>query len=667
MDYKLYPPVKEIEDRPGVCVLGVLEGAACSAAVDEAFFGGLPAAMRPQRIAREEGYGYRLGKPGSYTCVEKAQGYTICIAEDGIAVQAADLAGLRYGLDTLAQLVAQAQDGSLACLQIRDYPTMENRGLMLDVSRGKVYTRAYLLGLVELLGRMRYNILQLYVEHTFDFKTHPDICRNSDPLTAEDILAVQAHCKRHGIELQANLQSLGHCNRILTRPAYQHLAESEMYWSLCTTSEDSIRLLEELYSEYLPLFENKWLNVCMDEPYDIGRGQSASSGKSGKELYSAYLLKIHDLAARFGKRVMAFGDFFCRHPELIEQMPEDMVYLDWCYDPKPVYGTPALFKQNKMPFWVCPGSGNWNTLFPRLEGGITNIVNLTMEGIGAGALGMLFTDWNDHGAYAQPGPGYYLYAYAAAVSWGGCDPGKDYVDGCADWALSIPGYSHIIRRLAEIYRLPPIWSKNRSECVMALFDEPIFGNALRGPEPPAALKAYDLALPEGIEPVFERHSQHPLRPYFRIPEETCRTIQQIVAEVSPLVAALEKSPIQRQLSFILDAFLLATDKLALSRKIISAFANHEIDVPTLIGFEDELRLMVRRYVHLQLAYVNVWTEVANMSELDISMTYFAHIIERLDYLRNWLSLNREKLGCGQPADVLFATYETAGYGTLPTY
>ena len=105
-----------------------------------------------------------------------------------------------------------------SCLTIRDFPALKRRGLMLDVSRGKVYTRTYLLNLVELLSKLRYNVLQLYVEHTFAFRRHPEISEGSDPLTAEDVLAIQAACKERGIELQANLQSLGHFRRILTRP-----------------------------------------------------------------------------------------------------------------------------------------------------------------------------------------------------------------------------------------------------------------------------------------------------------------------------------------------------------------------------------------------------------------------------------------------------------------
>ncbi|MEG2454882.1 MAG: glycoside hydrolase family 20 zincin-like fold domain-containing protein, partial [Oscillospiraceae bacterium] len=275
MNYKLYPPVKQIAYQSAWCDLELLHGARCNVALEQQLLDRLPNTMKPDCVPQEGAYTFSVGEPPHCAKANRAQGYLLRVAERGISISAADLAGLRYGLDTLLQLVEQAQDGRLSCLEIEDYPSVLQRGLMLDVSRGKVYTREYLLGLVDMLGRLRYNVLQLYIEHTFEFKKHPEICQGSDPLTADDILAVQARCKENGIELQANLQSLGHCNRILTRAEHQNLAESDLYWSLSTTSADALQLLEELYGEYLPLFESKWLNVCLDEPYDIGSGQSA--------------------------------------------------------------------------------------------------------------------------------------------------------------------------------------------------------------------------------------------------------------------------------------------------------------------------------------------------------------------------------------------------------
>lgn len=667
MDYSIFPAVKRCDYKQGYCQLDQLHNAVCSNVLSEADLVKLPLALAPQYGQGEEGFYYRVGHVSSLKAPSEPQSYALQVDPEGITIQAADLAGLRYGLDTLAQLLAQLKDGRLRCVSIQDYPTLLKRGLMLDVSRGKVYTREYLLGLVDLLGHLRYNVLQLYVEHTFDFQKHPDISANSDPLTSEDILAIQERCEVWGIDFQPNLQSLGHFNRILTRPAYQHLAESHMYWSLSTTSPKAFELLDEMYSEYLPLFKSEWLNVCMDEPYDIGSGKSSACGLTKEDLYINFLMNVHALAAKYGKKIMVFGDFLLNHLESLAQMPKDIIFLDWCYDPKSHYGTSELFARFQVPFWVCPGTGNWNTLFPRLDGAITNVVNLVGEGITAGVEGMLLTDWNDHGAYSQHSPGYFLYAFAAAVTWTGMAPSTDVANAYADQSLGQPGYAKVIRQLAEIYQMPPMWSKNRSQCVMALFDEPILGKSVRGPLPPTSLKAYELDLPQGIEPAYERHSQHPLRPIFAIPPKVCDRISEIVVSARELVSCWNEGQLKQEFTYILDAFELMIDKLTLSRAILNRFANGQVDTSDLLAFEDEVRLLIRRYVQLQIAYTQNWLAVAKFSEINISLAYFAGIIARLEYLRDWFSLQRERIIRGENLDLEFETYQSCGSTTLPTY
>ena len=94
---------------------------------------------------------------------------------------------------------------------------------------------------------------------------------------------------------------------------------------------------------------------------------------------------------------------------------------------------------------------------------------------------------------------------------------------------------------------------------------------------------------------------------------------------------------------------------------------HNILRKRLLELEDQLRLLIKRYVHLQMTYTKLWLDIARPSEIELSLTYFAHIIERLDYLREWLSVQREETAAGREADYGFVSYETAGYTTLPTY
>ncbi|HSP47959.1 MAG TPA: hypothetical protein VLN47_07795, partial [Clostridiaceae bacterium] len=252
------------------------------------------------------------------------------------------------------------------------------------------------------------------------------------------------------------------------------------------------------------------------------------------------------------------------------------------------------------------------------------------------------------------------------VSWSGKDPGEGVVSSWADQALRLPGYSAVVRQLASIYQIPPLWSKNRSECVMALFDEPILGNAIWGPEPPTTLKAYDLTLPEGVHPVLERHSQHPMRPYFRIPVTAVPAIRRLLDGADADMKELKAGRVRNQLQYIVDAFYLMLDKLELGREIIGMMEGRNLKIPDFIRLEDEVRVMIQRYVQLQLDFISRWFEVARPSEISISLTYFAHIISRLDYLRDWLSIQREHVHT-EGVDWVFETYETAGYRTLSTY
>ncbi|WP_277587308.1 family 20 glycosylhydrolase [Psychrobacillus antarcticus] len=669
MKYKFSPPVKRLSLKDGYFNRSIKDAKPrISVALNDLNIKNMPKDLIPEVDHQLKGFHYVLGQSIIEDFVSECeeQAFKISIDEDNIHIQGADLAGLKYGMDTFIQLFYQVHDMNLPCIEIEDKPQLTKRGLMLDLSRGKVYTLDYLKEVVDIISALRMNVLQLYVEHTFEFQSHPVISRGSSPLTPEDIKELQHYCHENHIELQANLQSLGHMNRILTRKEYQHLSESEMYWSLDTTSDETYKLLDDLYKDYLPLFDSPWLNVCSDEPYDLGKGKSKSANKEVGDLYLEHLLKIHNIAKKYGKRIMLFGDVVKEYPEYAGKMPADIKYIDWIYDPKEIYGTPSLFNHSGIPYWVSPGTGNWNTLFPRFHGSLTNIANLTLEGIANNAEGILLTDWNDHGAYSQPAPVYYSYAYASAIAWSGYKVETELISEWIDNVLSLQGYSKIIFHLAEIYKIPPIWSKNRSECVMALFDEPIMGKAINGQIPSEKMKAYDLNLPEGVEYEFERHSQHPLRPYFAVPTDVTLQIEAILDQVAPMIEKLPSGKVQRQLQFIVSAFQLIIEKLELSREIITYFDSRELDSDDFILLEDKVRVLISRFTDLQLEYVTRWFEISRRAEIHISLSYFANIISRYVYLQDWLSIQRENIQ-HTGVDWEFSTYETGGYSTLPTY
>ena len=77
--------------------------------------------------------------------------------------------GLRAAGATLRQLLRE-YGRRLPCLKIRDWPDFARRGVMLDISRGRVPKLETLLDLVERLADFKINEFQLYTEHTFAYR-----------------------------------------------------------------------------------------------------------------------------------------------------------------------------------------------------------------------------------------------------------------------------------------------------------------------------------------------------------------------------------------------------------------------------------------------------------------------------------------------------------------
>ncbi|MCL4505371.1 MAG: family 20 glycosylhydrolase [Chloroflexi bacterium] len=359
-----------------------------------------------------------------------AQGYTLDITDSGLSIQGADNAGVFYGVMTLVQLLRQ-YGSRLPLLHIEDYPDFPARGIMLDVSRDKVPTMKTLFELVDMLAGLKINELQLYTEHTFAYQRHPVVWEHASPLTGEEILQLDGYCKARHINLAPNQNSFGHMRRWLTHDEYRPLAEApygcDTRWghfdepfTLCPGDSGSIKLVGEMFEDLLPHFTSSMFNVGCDETVDLGAGRSKAEceAKGTSRVYMDFLLKIYDLVKKHGRTMQFWGDIIMEHPELVPELPKDVVALEWGYEfDHPFNDHGAKFAASGVPFYVCPGTSSWNSIGGRTENAIGNLLNAAENGLKHGAIGYLITDWGDNGHH-QPLPVSFLgYAYGAAVSW----------------------------------------------------------------------------------------------------------------------------------------------------------------------------------------------------------------------------------------------------------
>jgi len=367
----------------------------------------------------------------------KPSGYRLRIGPDGIRLEARDATAAFYGLQTLEQIIVQT-GRSLPCLAIDDWPDFEDRGLYYDVARGRVPKLEQLFELAGILAHYKMNQLQLYIEHTFAFRGHPSIGRGCSPLTAEDILQIDEYCRSINIELVPSLASFGHMSPVLRLKEYRHMAEDwgvgryvdpaakdtpqpahMRGWTISPANPGTYRFLESLFAEFLPLFSSKRFNICCDETWDLAQGQTHDlARKRGKgKVYLDHILKLRDICGRYGKKVMFWGDIIRHYPELIGKIPRDVTVLDWAYSSNHPFATIRDFKKAGVPFYACPGTSAWVSLFPRLHESAANIAGFARAGKRNGAAGLLNTDWGDGGHYNFMEYSWYGYLFGAEQAW----------------------------------------------------------------------------------------------------------------------------------------------------------------------------------------------------------------------------------------------------------
>ncbi len=358
------------------------------------------------------------------------QGYSLTITSERIDAVAATAAGLFYAVQTLRQLI-QLYGQRLPALRCTDWPDFPNRGVMLDVSRSKVPTMTTLYSLVDMLASWKINQLQLYTEHTFAYRNHPQVWADASPFTGEEILALDAYCRARFIELVANQNTFGHMTPWLIHDRYRDLSEApdgcDTRWghynfplSLNPGDPRSLELVRSMLDELLPHFSSRQVNVGCDETIDLGQGRSreAVAAHGIGRVYRDYVLKIYQEVQRRGRVMQFWGDIIMEHPELTPELPRNAIALEWGYQadhPFDAHG--ALFAASGVPFYVCPGTSSWNSIVGRTDNAFANLRNAAVNGRKHGAIGYLITDWGDNGHWQPLSVSALPLAYGAGLAW----------------------------------------------------------------------------------------------------------------------------------------------------------------------------------------------------------------------------------------------------------
>ena len=331
--------------------------------------------------------------------------YSVEIEQDNIIIRAETAQGVFYALQTLRQLFTEER---IPCCYIKDKPDFKHRGFYHDATRGRVPKIESVKKLIDDMAYYKLNSLQLYVEHTFEFKEFKDSIERTGYLSAEELKEIDSYCKENFIDFIPSIATFGHLYELLQKDRYKHLQEiedfesGEFFWenrmqhhTIDPTKEESFEIIKSLIDQYMVNFTSDRFNICCDETFDLKRGKHKEED-TGK-LYIDFVTKIIKYLQSKGKKVMMWADILLNHPEQIDNLPEDVELLNWYYWGDPDEKTFRLIQESGRTQIVCPGTGSWMGFCENYEMDLINIPKMAEYGYQYGAEGVLNTNWGDWG------------------------------------------------------------------------------------------------------------------------------------------------------------------------------------------------------------------------------------------------------------------------------
>jgi hexosaminidase len=366
------------------------------------------------------------------------QGYLLFSDASHLIVAANTGQGLFYGVQTLRQLL-HADGHGLTCpaVSIRDWPSLEWRGVQDDISRGPIPTEDFMKHQIRTLAAYKVNLFGLYMEQVFDFASQPLVAPKEAALTPQEINALVDYAKQLYVTILPEQQTFGHLHHMLKYEIYSDVAERPHGHVLTPTKEQSYDIIKAMYSDLVPLFPGPFLHVGGDETFELGRGQTgARAAEVGLgRVYLEHMQKVSGVLQPYHKQLMFWGDIAVKYPQLLSILPKDMIAVPWDYDAKPSFdGIIKPYRDAGLRVVVAPGANNWSQVWPNLDVAFVNIRNFVRDGQKLGAVGMLNTTWNDDGEslYGMAWP---ALIFGAAAGWQSAESDIDQFKDSYDWAF----------------------------------------------------------------------------------------------------------------------------------------------------------------------------------------------------------------------------------------
>lgn len=264
------------------------------------------------------------------------EGYTLVVSANNVMIEAAELNGLFYGVQTLRQLLPAEIESKIKvenvewiipCVVVLDKPEFSWRGLNLDCCRhfmSKEFVKRY----IDLLAYHKFNVLHWHLTEDqawrIEIKKYPELTnkgawRKYDDgsvyggfYTQDDIKEIVKYASSRFITVVPEIEMPGHSTAAIS--CYPEISctggpfEVGTLWGIyydvyCAGNEKTFQFLEDVISEVVELFPSKYIHIGGDE---VPKRRWENCPKCQARIKSENLKDEHELQSYFVKRMEKF-------------------------------------------------------------------------------------------------------------------------------------------------------------------------------------------------------------------------------------------------------------------------------------------------------------------------------------------------------------------------
>ncbi len=316
-------------------------------------------------------------------------------------------------------------------------------GAMIDLSRNGVMKPERVKDFANVLKKMRYDTLYLYMEDVYQIDGEPFFGHQRGRYTKEELKSIDDYCYSIGIEVIPCIQTLAHLDRMFKWDAYLDVRDMDNV--LLVGEPRTYELIEKMVKTMHECFRTENLNVGLDEARRLGRGNYLD--KHGYvesfKIMNEHLSKILKITDKYGFKVSMWGDMFFRKVldggYYVEKLDEKIVdglkevknyvpknvklfYWDYCGTTKKWYDTNV--KAHKiLSDNIGFAGGMWSErgFAPYNIRGIKNTKSALLSMQENGVTDVMLTIWGDDGRECSPFACLPALFYSAEAFYGNYD------------------------------------------------------------------------------------------------------------------------------------------------------------------------------------------------------------------------------------------------------